>query len=27
VGPESAAGFASWANTRKGTWPSGPVFP
>ena len=21
------AGFAPWANTRKGTWPSGPAFP
>src|SRR5918998_733449 len=23
----TAAGFAPWANTRKGTWPLGPVFP
>ena len=25
--PPRSAGFALWANTRKGTWPSGPVFP
>jgi hypothetical protein len=25
--PSWAAGFAPWANTRRGTWPSGPAFP
>jgi hypothetical protein len=24
---DGAAGFAPWANTRKGTWPPGPAFP
>ena len=27
LAPRSAAGFAPWAKTRKGTWPPGPAFP